>query len=191
MEAELKTDNIVIAAVGMCGTGKSVVTQYIEKNYDFKLIYFGGFILEEVKRRGLEINSTNEKTVREDLREKNGLDAVAKLAVDRINTYLADGENVIIDGLYSFSEYVFLKEKLEKPPVLIAVHSPKQLRYERLGLREIRPLTPQQVDERDFLEIKNIEKAGPIAIADFHIINDGNFQDLYQNIDSIFNEIIK
>jgi dephospho-CoA kinase len=184
-------DNIVIAAVGMCGTGKSVVTQYIEKNYKFKSIYFGGFILEEVKRRGLEINSTNEKTVREDLRKKNGLDAVAKLAVDRINAYLADGENVIIDGLYSFSEYVFLKEKLKNPIVLIAVHSTKQLRYERLGIREIRPLTPQQVDERDLVEIKNIEKAGPIAIADFHIINDGNFRDLYQYIDSILNEIIK
>lgn len=184
-------DNIVIAAVGMCGTGKSVLTQYIEKNYKFKSIYFGGFILEEVKRRGLEINSANEKTVREDLREKDGLDAVAKLAVNRINAFLADGENVIIDGLYSFSEYVFLKEKLTKPLVLIAIHSTKRLRYQRLGIREIRPLTPQQVDERDYMEIKNIEKAGPIAIADFHIINDGNFQDLYKHIDTVFNEIVK
>lgn len=183
-------NNIVIAAVGMCGTGKSVVTKYIEETYHFKSIYFGGFILEEVTRRGLEIDSTNEKTVREDLREKDGLDAVAKLAVDRINTFLAEGSNVIIDGLYSFSEYVFLEEKLTKPLVLIAIHSTKQLRYQRLGIREIRPLTPQQVDERDYMEIKNIEKAGPIAIADFHIINDGNFKDLHKHIDTVLDEII-
>ncbi len=184
-------NNIVIAAVGMCGTGKSIVTNHIEKKYKFKSIYFGGFILEEVKQRNLEINSTNEKMVREDIRKKNGLDAVAKLAANRIDHYLNTNSNVIIDGLYSFSEYILLKEKLGKQLSLIAIHSAKQHRYQRLGVREIRPLTPEQIDERDYVEIKNIEKAGPIAIADFHIINNGDLQDLYQNIDAVLNELIK
>lgn len=184
-------ENIVIAAVGMCGTGKSVATNHIEKKYNFKSIYFGGFILEEVKRRNLEINSTNEKMVREDMRKKNGLDAVAKMAADRIDAYLNAGSNVIIDGLYSFSEYVFLKERLGERLFLIAVHAAKQHRYQRLGVREVRPLTPEQVDERDYVEIKNIEKAGPIAIADFHIINNGDFPDFYQNIDAVLYELIQ
>jgi len=184
-------DNIVVATVGMCGTGKSVATNYIEETFKFKSIYFGGFILEEVKRRGLEINSANEKFVREDMREKNGLDAVARLAADRIDTYVHAGENVIIDGLYSFSEYLFLKEKLGNRLSLLAVHSAKQLRYRRLGAREVRPLTPGQVDERDYVEIKNIEKAGPIAIADFHIINNGGFLDLYRDIDAVLKKLVK
>ena len=57
--------NVIVAAVGLCGTGKSAVTRYIEKNFRFRSIYFGGFVLEEVKKRNLEINSTNEKIVRE------------------------------------------------------------------------------------------------------------------------------
>jgi dephospho-CoA kinase len=181
-------DGIITAIVGMCGTGKSAAARYIEETFGFKPIYFGGYILEEVKRRHLEINSTNEKIVREDLRNKYGLDVVAKMSVNHINSYLTAGFNVIIDGLYSFSEYLYLKEKFRDQLFVLSIHSTKTVRYQRLGKRKVRPLTPQQVDERDFSEIKNIEKAGPIAIADYHIINDGDFQEFFKNIDDIFKE---
>lgn len=183
--------NIIVAIVGMCGTGKSVAAKYIEETLTFKSIYFGGYVLEEVKKRNLEINSANEKLVREDLRKKYGLDVIAKHAFDSINSYVSAGENVIIDGLYSFSEYLYLKDKFDKQLVLLSVHSTKSLRYQRLGQREIRPLTPREVDQRDFSEIKNIEKAGPIAVADYHIINDGDTRDLYRDIDTIFKEILE
>jgi dephospho-CoA kinase len=181
---------IIIALVGLCGTGKSAATRYIERNYKFKPIYFGGYVLEEVKKRNLEINSTNEKQVREDLRQKFGLDVIAKRAVDTINSLTTANSNVIIDGLYSFSEYLFLKEQWPKQLVLLAVHSPKSLRYQRLGRRRLRPLTPQEVDQRDFSEIKNIEKAGPIAVADYHIINDGKINVLYRDINNIMKRVL-
>ncbi|MCP5107032.1 MAG: AAA family ATPase [bacterium] len=181
--------NIILAIVGLCGTGKSVAAKYIEENLACRFIYFGGLILEEVKRRGLEINSTNEKMVREDLRDKHGRDVVAKLAIDKINSSLAEDTNVLIDGLYSFSEYLYLKEKFRDQLTLLSIHSAKSLRYQRLGSREVRPLTPKEVDDRDFAEIKNIEKAGPIAIADFHIINDADLQTFYGNIDMILKTV--
>lgn len=182
-------DNVITAVVGMCGTGKSAATQYIEETFKFKSIYFGGYILGEVKRRNLEINSSNEKIVREDLRDKFGLDVVARRAFDNIKSYLTAGSSVIIDGLYSFSEYLYLKEQLGKQLIIIAVHTPKELRYQRLGVRKVRPLTPAQVDERDFLEIKNIEKAGPIALADYHIVNDGTVQELHRKVEGIFKRL--
>lgn len=177
--------NNILAIVGLCGTGKSVAAEYIRENLDCKFIYFGGLILEEVKRRGLEINSTNEKMVREDLRGKQGPDVVAKLAIDKINAALAEDAGVLIDGLYSFSEYLYLKEKFGDQLTVMSIHSAKHLRYQRLGSREVRPLTPREVDDRDFAEIKNIEKAGPIAIADFHIINDSDLKTFYRNIDAV------
>jgi dephospho-CoA kinase len=180
---------IITAIVGLCGTGKSVVAKYIEETFKFKPIYFGGYVLEELKNRNLEINSVNEKHVREDLRKKYGLDVIAKRAADTIHSYAADGANVIIDGLYSFSEYLYLKDKFGKQLIVLSVHSRKALRYQRLGQREVRPLTPREVDQRDFSEIKNIEKAGPIAVADYHIINDGDIQDLYKSIETIMKKI--
>jgi dephospho-CoA kinase len=182
---------IITAIVGLCGTGKSAAAEYIEKTFKFKPIYFGGYVLEELKKRKLEINSTNEKHVREDLRKKYGPDVIAKRAADTIQSYVTAGSNVIIDGLYSFSEYLYLKNQFGKQLVLLSVHSRKTLRYQRLGQREVRPLTPREVDHRDFSEIKNIEKAEPIAVADYHIINDGDIQNLYKNIDTIMKEILE
>lgn len=177
--------SIILAVVGMCGTGKSVVTEYITRTYHFKSVYFGGFVLEEVKRRNLEINSDNEKNVREDLRKQHGLDVMAKLAVRSIISLMDSGNRVIIDGLYSFSEYLYLKEQFGEKLIILAIHTARPLRYLRLENRVTRPLTPHQVDERDLAEIKNIEKAGPIAIADYHIVNNGTIENLCHNLDEV------
>ncbi|MCP5045972.1 MAG: AAA family ATPase [bacterium] len=183
-------EHIITALVGMCGTGKSVAAKYIENHHYFQSIYFGGFVLEEVKRRGMEINSANEKTVREELRKQQGPDVMAKLAQERIHDYLSQGSNVIIDGLYSFSEYTYLKEKFASQLVIIAIHSAKKIRYQRMSVREVRPLTPRQVDERDFFEITNIEKAGPIVIADYHVVNNGSVGELEQQLKAILDELL-
>lgn len=185
----MSNNKIITALVGMCGTGKSVAAKYIEENYGFPCIYFGGFVLEEVTRRGLEINSTNETFVREDLRVHHGIDVMAKLAEPKINDLLAKDSNVLCDGLYSFSEYTYLKEKFGEQLIIIAVHSEKKLRYERLAIRDVRPLNREQVDQRDFNEINNIEKAGPIAIADYHLLNNGSVEDLEKQVKAIFSQL--
>lgn len=182
-------DPFIIAIVGMCGSGKSVAAGYIDSQKEFKSIYYGGYVLEEVKNRNLEINSVNEKFVREDLRKLHGPDVMAKKSIKDIDAYLGDGFNTVIDGLYSFSEYLYLKKIYEKKLNILAIHTAKNIRYERLGGRKVRPLTPKQVDDRDFFEIQNIEKAGPIAIADYHIVNDGSIEDLNSNLDNILNQL--
>lgn len=187
---KMSNTNTILAVVGLCGTGKSVVTRYIQEKYRFDSIYFGGFVLEEVKSRSLEVNAANEKMVREEMRREHGIGVMAIKAFPRITEYLEQGKNVICDGLYSFSEYIYLKEQFPRQLFLMAIHSPKSLRYKRLGNRKVRPLTPQQVDERDYTEIKNIEKGGPIAVADFHIINNRSIQILHKDIDRIMNRLV-
>ena len=51
-------------------------------------------------------------------------------------------------------------------------------RKERLKNRKIRHLTAKEVDGRDYAEIENIEKGGPIAIADYYIMNNGDVESL-------------
>lgn len=181
--------NKVIAIVGLSGTGKSVATEYLKITHQLTSIYFGGYVLEEVKKRRLEVNSSNERIVREDLRAVNGMDAIAKLAVGEINSLLQQNKHIIIDGLYSFTEYIFLKSILHEQLLLIATHSEKAIRYERLAQRPVRPLTKEEVEKRDYLEISMIEKGGPIAIADYHIINNSSTDHLYSELDDIFTRI--
>jgi len=53
----------------------------------------------------------------------------------------------------------------------------------------IRPLTQAEADSRDWAEIENLEKGGPIAITDHFVINDGNLEHLYEQIDVVLNDI--
>jgi dephospho-CoA kinase len=179
----VETKDTIIAVVGLCGSGKSVVCDYIQSK-GYQKVYFGGIVIDEVKRRNLPVIEQNEKEVREELRDRYGMAAMAILSRGKIEEYLHDGQKVLIDGLYSMSEYKVLRETF---PYLttIAVFTPKKLRYERLSRRETRPLTPEQAEERDYAEIDNIEKGGPIAIADYTLVNDGTIDELNSKVERV------
>lgn len=140
--------------------------------------------MDELQKRGMEVNPANEKLVREDLRKTYGPAAYAILNLPKIETSMQNG-NVIIDGLYSWSEYKILKEKFGEMLTVIAVYAPPNLRYERLARREIRPISPEDAKKRDFAEIENIEKGGPISMADFTLLNDGDINHLLSLVKSV------
>jgi len=174
--------NKIVALVGMCGSGKSVVNDYF-KNRGYTSIYFGGVTMDELQKRKMEINPANEKLVREELRKTHGPAAYAILNLPKIEEALKT-RNVIIDGLYSWSEYKILKDKFTDTLKIIAVYAAPETRYERLAKREIRPITPADAKKRDFAEIENIEKGGPISMADFTIVNDGTIEDMLKKLSS-------
>jgi dephospho-CoA kinase len=174
----------IIATVGMCGSGKSVAGEHLER-LGFAKVYFGGLTIDEVRRRGLEVNERNERAVREELRRTHGMGAFAILSLPKIEALLAEGKRVLIDGLYSFSEYKILKEKFGAGLLVVAVFTPRALRYERLSRRAVRPLTEAEAVSRDISEIENIEKGGPIALADYTVLNDGTPEDLVRALDRI------
>ncbi|MBN2352914.1 MAG: hypothetical protein JXD23_10135 [Spirochaetales bacterium] len=174
----------IIATVGMCGSGKSVAGERLE-GLGFAKVYFGGLTIGEVKRRGLDVNEKNERAVREELRRTHGMGAFAILSLPAIEFFLAGGRRVLIDGLYSFSEYKILKEKYGERLLVIAVFTPLSLRYERLSRREERPLTRAEAVSRDYSEIENIEKGGPIALADYTVVNGGTKEELVAGLNGI------
>ncbi len=98
----------VVSIVGMTGAGKSEVSRIFEES-GFIRIRFGDVTDEEVKKRGLELNEENERHVRELLRKEHGMSAYAKLNLPRIDSALKRSD-VVIDGLYSWEEYTFLKD---------------------------------------------------------------------------------
>ena len=173
----------VVALVGMPGAGKSEVARPFERK-GFVSIRFGDVTDDEVGKRGMELNEENERTVRELLRQEHGMAAYAILNLPRIDV-ARKTSNVIIDGLYSWEEYVFLKDHLGEDMCLVAVWSSPATRYARLGRRKVRPLTPVEAAARDRAEIENINKGGPIAIADFVIINESSLENLRSQTDKI------
>ena len=167
---------MIIAVVGMTGSGKSVVSEVLRAE-GIPTIRFGQFVIDEMKRRGLAETAESERLVREELRQVDGMAALAKLATPAIREQLAKTGIVGIDGLYSYSEYRTLQEAFAQV-VLLAVFTPRSLRYARLERRGERPLSPAAAEARDRAEIENIEKGGPIALADYTLLNDGTADEL-------------
>ncbi len=178
----------IVALVGLCGTGKSEACAYLE-SLGYNIIYFGGTVVGEVQRRGIAVNPENEKTVREELRATHGMAAMAHINLPKIRALLNETKLVAIDGLYSMGELDVLRSELGAALKLLAIHAPKALRYERLGQRPVRAMTPEQVDARDAFEVKNLDKAGPIALADAHVINDGDRAHLLLKLASAYQSL--
>ena len=166
----------IVSIVGMAGSGKSVVARVFEQA-GFKRVRLGDITDEEVKKRRLPLNEENERRVREQLREQHGMAAYALLNLPRIDEQLKSS-NVVIDGLYSWEEFLFLKERYGNRLTLIAVWASPSTRYKRLTGRAVRPLTVEQAASRDRAEIENSEKGGPIAMADYTLVNETNIEDL-------------
>ena len=168
-------DKHLIAIVGMCGSGKSEITKMFQKE-GYHYIHFGEITLKEVRNRGLQISEQNERIVREEIRKNYGNAAYAILALPEIIKNI-ETKNIVLDGLYSWSEYKYLKEHFNSL-IVLAIVTNNSIRKKRLSTRSIRPLTNEAVDARDYSEIENLEKGGPIAIADYYIINNDDIDTL-------------
>ncbi|OGO17183.1 MAG: dephospho-CoA kinase [Chloroflexi bacterium RBG_16_50_11] len=173
----------VVAVVGMAGSGKSEVARFFSIK-GFTTVRFGDITDEAVKQQGLPLTEENERPARERIRQEHGMAAYAKLSVPRIDNALKMS-NVVVDGLYSWEEYIYLKDYYGDKFMVVAVWASPQDRYKRLGSRRIRPLTHQEAVSRDRAEIEKLNKGGPICMADFTILNNGSMSDLKKQVERI------
>ncbi len=177
----------VVSIVGMAGSGKSEVAKLFQES-GFTKIRFGDVTDEEVRRRGLELNEESERYIRELLRQEQGMAAYAKLNLPAIDSALKHSD-VVIDGLYSWEEYILLKSHYEKDFYVVAVWASPKTRYARLANRPHRRLTIEEAASRDRSEIENTGKGGPIAIADFTIMNESSLEDLKKEAERIITKL--
>ncbi len=103
-----KSSKKIIAFVGMPGAGKSEATQYLNKKR-VPFLRFGDFTEEAIKKEGLTLNTENEKIFREKIRKEMGMGAYAILIKPKIDMLLINNDFIVLDGLYSWEEYIYLK----------------------------------------------------------------------------------
>jgi dephospho-CoA kinase len=180
----------IIAILGLPGSGKTVVIDYLMQKYGWPKVYFGDVTFDEMKRQGLEINEKNERATREGLRAKYGRLHYAGQVVKKIEA-MDESTNVLVESLYDWSEYLLFKEKFGENFITIAVYASPKIRYDRLGRREVRPLTPEEAKSRDHAQIENIFQAGPIAMAEYNLDNTGTLEHLYKQVDDVINQLKK
>ncbi|MCI7241685.1 MAG: AAA family ATPase [Bacilli bacterium] len=174
--------NKLYAIVGMCGSGKSIASDYLVSK-GFNKVYFGGVTMDKLKEANLEVNPENEKMMREKLRSELGMGAFAIVLLPKIKECFNNG-NTVLDGVYSYDEVKILKENFPELKI-IAIVCDKDIRYDRLSIREVRPLTNEEASARDIAEVENIAKAPPIAMADYYILNNGSVEEYKTRLEEI------
>ena len=177
--SEIPANIKIIAFVGLTGSGKSEAASYVI-NKGYPRVYFGGVILS------IDWREANERAFREDIRAREGKDFVVKRIIREIHNLINAGQrHIVADGLYTWTEYKALKREFSSALTVVAIVAPKRLRHHRLTTRSVRPLTVEEASSRDWAEIENLEKGGPIAIADYYVHNDSTIDSLHQQLDKI------
>lgn len=179
--------NKIIVVVGMCGVGKTVACDYLE-SLGFERIYFGAITFEKLQEEGLDVNPENERMMRERLRSEGGMGVFATLNLPKLDTLVQKG-NVVVESLYSWDELKIVQERFGSQVITVSVVTDKELRYDRLAKRDIRPFSRDDAIKRDITEIENIAKAGPIAYADYFIDNNGTILEFHQRLDDLLEKI--
>ena len=181
----------ILAIVGMSGSGKSVAVDYLtDKGYP--RVYFGGMIYKEMEKRGIPRtdDGESEKKFREEIRATEGPDWVVRQVIAETKDLIAAGQRrIVLDGVYSWTEYKALKREFPKNLTFIAVVTDKKLRYERVATRPNRPFDATAIRERDRSELENLEKGAPIAAADYYILNNGTIEESNARLAEILREI--
>ena len=181
----------IIAIIGMAASGKTTIVNKLLGDHNWPKVYFGAITFEEIERRGLEITQTNEKIVRESLRKKFGNDHYAKKVIEKIHSIEKTTPVVLVESLYSWTEYKEFKKEFGNNFITVLVYAPPRVRHERIKNRKDRSLSEKEAWARDCAELEGVDKGGPIAMADFFIDNTRcSLEELYEKTDKIIPEIL-
>src|SRR4030042_7035785 len=125
-----------IGLTGRIASGKETLTDFLRKK---GFIYFetSKVLIEELEKRGLEINRWNMQNLGDELREKDGPGAIMKLFLKKTEP----GKNYIFDSLRNAGEAEFLKDNV-KDFILIAVDASQKIRFQRVIERN-KPTDPK------------------------------------------------
>ncbi|KKQ02159.1 MAG: Adenylate kinase [Candidatus Roizmanbacteria bacterium GW2011_GWA2_36_23] len=175
---------IILSVVGLPGAGKSAAAAFF-KEKGFEIVEFGTIINHYIDKHHLDHTETNHKKVREDLRRKYGNDALAKLNEKKLHEVLKIRDTVVIDGLRSWEEYLYLKETFKQERIVIlALYADKKIRYKRIIERGYRDHL--YGEKRDIDELIGINMAPTIGFADYFIDANSSLTDLKDRLEIIY-----
>jgi dephospho-CoA kinase len=180
----------IIAILGLPGSGKTEVINYLIKKHDWLKVYMGAPTFNELRRLDLPFTEKNERMAREGLRKKYGVLVYAQRIAKKIDS-IKDSKIIIVESLYSWEEYLLFKEKFKNNFITLTVHASPKIRYARLQKRKQRPLRENEAQSRDYAQIENLKQGGPIAMADFMIVNEGAKEELKRSVDKIVKKLKK
>lgn len=163
----------LIGVCGFTGAGKTTALNILRSKIGGELIYLGQAVYDELDRKSLPRTPENERHVRLELRKKDNA-AFAKLCLPAITKCLEGGKAALIDAVMTLEEYVFLSGTLACPVTLLRIDAGIDIRAARLNQRLDRPMTREQAEKRDRVEVDTLCIDRVFAEAAHTIVNDSS-----------------
>ena len=176
---------VVIGITGTAGSGKGTVAQYLVDRYGFKHFSVRDFLIEEIKRRGMEINRDSMINTANELRNRYGAEYIVMELYKKAEK---DNCSCIIESIRTVGEVEALKDKGNF--ILWGIDSPLDIRYERIKKRNNSSdmVSFEKFKEQESKETsskskreQNITKC--MEMADTIIKNTGSIEDLKKMVD--------
>jgi len=180
----------VIAFVGLPLSGKTTASKVAEE-MGIPVVCMGDVVRGEAKRRNLPLTDEVLGKIANELREREGMDAIAKRCVPLIREKGKEVGVVVVDGIRGLAEVETFKRAFDDF-VLIAVEAPIELRFQRSLKRkrsdDVKSL--EELKERDKRELSwNLSKA--LEIADFTIENTSSLEDFREKVRGVLEQLAK
>ena len=181
---------MLVGVVGLNGSGKNVLADYLVWNYSFVHVDIGQEIRDRLRELGKEISRMEMIELGNSMRKSNGADYWCRKALDSVSSV-----NVVITSLRNPAEIDAIKER---NGIIVEVFADQETRFSRVLSR----VKEGKHGSTDFEEFKSMEEremynddpakqqvAKCIEMADFKIDNNGTMDDFYMKAAEIFNSL--
>ena len=183
---------MIVGIAGSFGAGKGETVEYLKAARNFTHYSASGFIVEEIKKRGLEINRDSMALVANELRAAHGPSYIIDSLYAQAEAHPGD---VVIESLRAVAEVRRIKELGGK---VLGIDALPELRFKRAIARNS---VKDHVTYEKWLEQEKAESNqsdphkqnifGALKEADFVITNNGSIGDLHKQVELFIQQIAK
>lgn len=174
---------MIIILTGTNGAGKGTMLKFF-KDKSFMHYSMSGFIIQEVRRRNLEVNRDNTRKVANDLRERNGPSYISRTLYEYA---LQTGGNIVIEAMRCPGE---LEPFLNQSGVhILGIDADVKTRYRRAQKHKdlLDRVTFKKFKEQDKNECSGVESWDMnilkcLGLAEKVFYNNGTTEELHRKI---------
>lgn len=176
----------VIGVVGLNGSGKDEVVNYLNRQYGVPLISVGDIVREIANKEGIEPTRDNLDAITKRYFNQFGEGYFVKQVVEKIRSN--NWKTVGISGIRSPKDIAIVKEAFNQDFILTHVYiSDSKVRYDRISKRGSKrdQSTFEEFIKQDKISQELFHIQDAIKLADYSIANDGSLEDMHKSIDAL------